>query len=175
MFNSQKLQNLRLGPVAQAARVKEGTAAAWRTRRTVNLTLGVEPRPGANRRYDLRDAAALLLMRVLTEQLGMSASAAAFATKFARAKFTFLAACEYTKIDHPSVPVPAREYLMIFDRVDGTFPPEIIEISDDQPAPRQWRWVQISVNLNQILEEATNNLMSETGGDFLAYRESLRQ
>jgi hypothetical protein len=114
-------------------------------------------------------------MRVLTKQLGMSAGTAAFATKFARGTFTLLAAFEYAWIDHPSVPVPEDVCFLVFDRVDGSFPPEIVHLTDDQPLPRQTRWLQISINLNDIVTEATNNLMSETGGDFLAYRQSLRR
>src|SRR5262245_19368000 len=99
MFESHQLKALRLGPVARAARVKEPTAHAWRTRN--NLTIGSEKPGSQQRHYDLRDAASLLLMRLLTERLQMSAQAAALATNFARDKFTLLAAYEYTRIDHP--------------------------------------------------------------------------
>lgn len=174
MVKSQHLQNLRFGPIAKAAMVKEGTAHAWRAKN--GLVLGRESATGGNRRYDLGDAARLMLMRFLTERLAMGAQAAAMVTNSAISKIALLAMHEFYRIDYPQIPRKvdgADRYWMVLDRLDGTHPPEFF-LEEQLLQLNRERILEVRVQLNELVEYARDNLVNAIGESSIDLRRHLR-
>lgn len=170
MLTSNHLQNLRAGPVMRAGGVKDGTVRAWRMNN--NLTVGREPMGGGYPRYDLADAARLTMMRYLMERLQMPAQAAATTTNAAHSIFALLAMHEFQAIDCPEGAARPERYVMVLDRVDETFAPEIYP--EDRLAARGSRILEVRVQLNELVELARDNLVAAIGESPLDLRRRLR-
>lgn len=177
MIESVDLQHLRLGPIMKAAAFPDAEASkihAWRNRN--GLRLGVDMGAG-NRRYDLGDAARLLLMRQVTEQLLMPAQAAVDLVNAAHKTITLLAGHEYYVIDFLKQVPDVGDWAIDVHRADGSLRPEIRDESvlaksdaDLSVAIRPAR-----VRLNRIVEWARNGLIDAVGGNHFEFLTRLRE
>lgn len=163
MSKSDQLRNLLAGPLYDAASpVKGGTVRAWVANNELRLG-DREGRDVGKPRYDLADAARLLLMHWLTSRQAMNAQVAADMTNAAWAHIAMLSDIELEAMDIGGAPAMPR-FILSFDRVDGEHRPMIAPYShSDHPrAPI----METRIELRELVRFARDRLCMVLGVEF---------
>jgi hypothetical protein len=168
MLTSDTLRNLRAGPVISAGRMNDATIRTWVA--NFGLKLGDrEGREAGNPRYDLADGARVFMLHLLTKQARMAAEPAVWVVNHASAHLALIAEYELRGIDNPAQPPECPRYILTLPASAFTVEtnPEIRLFSDpgaiaDRESNRG-RWLEIVMDLREIVRAARDNLLSQLG------------